>query len=102
MHRLLILLTTESNIIKAKKIANSLIQKKLASCISLKKIYSIYKWEGDVKETEEVEITIKSKPQSRDDLIDFLQKNSSYDIPQIIYKEFDTESKYNDWVLNST
>ena len=62
----------------------------------------MYKWEGEIKETEEVEITIKSKPQSRDDLIDFLQKNSSYDIPQIIYKEFDTESKYNDWVSNST
>ena len=101
MPRLLVLFTTESNQTKAKKIANSLIQKKLASCISLKNIYSIYKWDGEIKETEEVEITIKSKPQLRDDLIDYLQKNSSYDVPQIIYKEFDTESRYSDWLSNS-
>ena len=64
-------------------------------------IYSIYEWEGKIEEVNEVEITIKSKPELKKDLIVFLQKITSYDVPQIIYKKFSSEKKYINWVNKS-
>ena len=98
MNQILLLITTESNKEKAKEIAKLLIKRKLAACVSIKDIYSIYEWEGKIEEIFEVEITIKSKPKLKNDLIVFLQKKSSYDIPQIIFKKFNSENKYINWV----
>ena len=98
MNQILLLITTESNKEKAKEIAKLLLKRKLAACVSIKDIYSIYVWEGKIEEIFEVEITIKSKPKLKNDLIVFLQKKSSYEIPQIIFKKFNSENKYINWV----
>ena len=97
----LILITTESSETKALKLANLLVQNKLAACASIKQIFSIYSWNDDIEETKEFEITIKSKPEFKGELIDFLYRNSTYDIPQIIYKKYHSDLKYYDW-LNKT
>ena len=95
------MLTTESSKTKALRIAKLLIKNKLAACVSIKQILSIYKWDDDIEETKEFEITIKSKPDFKDYLIEFLNKISTYDVPQIIYKKYHAEMKYYDW-LNKT
>ena len=94
----LVMITTESSKSNALRVAKLLIQKKLAACVSIKQIFSIYEWEDDIEETKEFEITIKSKPEFKDDLIDFLHKISTYDLPQIIYKKYHSETKYYDWL----
>jgi len=93
--------TTESNRANALRIAKLLIQNKLAACVSIKQIISIYEWNDDVEETKEFEISIKSKPEFKDKLIYFLNETSTYDIPQIIYREYHSDIKYYDW-LNKT
>ena len=95
------MLTTESTKTKAFRLAKLLVQKKLAACVSIKQIFSIYAWDDDIEETKEFEITIKSKPEFRDNLIDFLYKISTYDVPQIIYKKYESEMKYYDWIDKS-
>ena len=92
------MITTESSKSNALRVAKLLIQKKLAACVSIKQIFSIYEWEDVIEETKEFEITIKSKPEFKDDLIDFLHKISSYDLPQIIYKKYYSEMKYYNWL----
>ena len=95
------MITTESSKTNALRVAKLLIKNKLAACVSIKQIFSIYEWDDDIKETKEFEITIKSKREYKDNLIDFLHKISSYDVPQIIYKTYQSEMKYYDW-LNKT
>ena len=95
------MITTESSKTKALQLAKLLIQNKLAACVSIKKIFSTYEWEDQIEETKEFEITIKSKPELKDDLINFLYKISTYDVPQIIYNKYNAEKKYFDW-LNKT
>ena len=95
------MITTESSKTNALRVAKLLIQNKLAACVSIKQIFSIYEWDDDIEETQEFEITIKSKPEFKENLIDFLHKVSTYDIPQIIYKEYHSEMKYFEW-LNMT
>ena len=92
------MITTESSKKNALRMAKLLIQNKLAACVSINQIFSIYQWDDDIEETKEFEITIKSKPELKDYLIDFLNKISTHDIPQIIYKKYHSEMKYYDWI----
>ena len=93
----LIMITTESSKTNALRLAKLLVKNKLAACISIKEIFSIYEWDNDIEETKEFEITIKSKPEFKENLINFLHENSTYDIPQIIFKKYYAEMKYYDW-----
>ena len=97
----LVMITTESSNANALRMAKLLIQNKLAACVSIKQIFSIYEWDDDIEETKEFEITIKSKPEFKDYLIKFLNKISTHDVPQIIYKKYYPEVKYYDWVKNT-
>ena len=92
------MITTESSKTNAMRMAKLLIQNKLAACVSIKQIFSVYKWDDDIEETKEFEITIKSKPEFKDYLIELLNKISTYDVPQIIYKKYNSEMKYYDWI----
>ncbi len=95
------MITTESSKANALRMAKLLAQNKLAACVSIKQIFSIYEWDDDIEETKEFELTIKSKPEFEDYLIDFINKISTYEVPQIIYKKYYSETKYFDW-LNET
>ena len=97
----LIIITTESSRINALRMAKLLIQNKLAACVSMKQIFSIYKWDDSIEETKEFEIIIKSKPEFKDELIHFINKFSTYDVPQIIYNKYYAEKKYFDWLNNT-
>ena len=57
----LVIITTESSNANALRMAKLLIQNKLAACVSIKQIFSTYRWDDDIEETKEFEITIKSK-----------------------------------------
>ena len=98
---ILVIITTESSKTNAVRIAKLLIKEKLAACVSIKQIFSVYEWDDDIEETREFEITIKSKPEFKDYLIDFLNKISTYDVPQIIYKKYYSEMEYFDWIDKS-
>ena len=92
------MVTTDSSRTNALRMAKLLIQNRLAACVSIKQIFSIYEWDENIEETKEFEITIKSKPEFKENLIEFLNKISSYDVPQIIYKKYYSEMKYYDWI----
>ena len=101
MNKVLLLIATEFNKKSSKRIAKLLLKKKLAACVTLKDINSIYEWKGKIEDVNEVEIIIKSKPELKNALVVFLQKQISYDVPQIIYKKFNSAKKYIDWVNKS-
>ena len=94
----LVIITTESSKTNASRLAKLLVQNKLAACVSIKEIFSVYPWDGDIEEKKEFEITIKSKPEFKNNLIDFLHEFSTYDIPQIICKKYHSEMKYYEWL----
>ena len=95
------MITTESSRKNAIRLAKLLIENKLAACVSINEIFSIYEWNEDIEETKEFEIIIKSKPELKENLIDFLQKNSTYNVPQILYETYHAGKRYYDW-LNKT
>ena len=101
MNKLLLLITTVPNQLVAEKIAKLLIKKKLAACVSIKEIKSIYVWQGNVEENNEFELTIKSLPENLNQITNFVKKKINYEVPELIYKIFDSEISYFDWVKES-
>jgi len=98
MNRILVIITTEPQFDIAEKISNLLLIKRIAACISLKEITSIYHWDGKVETNKEIEITIKSTPEKRQILTEVLKSELSYDLPQIIFNEFDSDLSYFNWI----
>ena len=101
MNYLLILCTTVSNKYYAEKIARKLLNDKLAACVSIKEINSFYLWDEKIQNDSEYEVTIKSKPEKLNKLVEFLKIEIGYEIPQIIYKTFESESSYYEWAEKS-
>ena len=101
MNKLLLLLTTVPNKLLAEQIAKELIERKLSACISIKEIISIYKWQENIEENNEFELTIKSLPENLNELTLILKEKSTYEVPELIYKIFESENSYFQWVKKS-
>ena len=98
MKKILVIITTEPKRSNAEEISKLLIEKKLAACISLKEISSSYFWEGNIETSNEIEITIKSTLEKREVLINTLKNKLSNEVPQIVFKEYDSELDYFNWI----
>ena len=101
MNKILLIITTVPNLLLAEQIAKLLIKKDLAACVSIKEIKSIYKWQGSIEENKEFELTIKSLPKNLNELTLFLKERITYEVPEIIYKIFDSEKSYFKWLEES-
>ena len=102
MNKILLIITTVPNLLLAEQIAKLLIKKDLAACVSIKEIKSIYKWQGSIEENKEFELTIKSLPKNLNELILILKGKTTYEVPELIYKIFDSENSYFQWIKKST
>ena len=50
---ILVIIATESSKTNALRMAKLLIKEKLAACVSIKQIFSVYEWDDDIQETQE-------------------------------------------------
>ena len=101
MNKLLLLTTTLPNKLLAEQIAKELIEINLAACVSIREIKSIYRWKGNIEENKEFEITIKSLPEKLNELNLILKEKITYEVPELIYKIFDSENSYFQWIRES-
>ncbi len=85
MNKYIQIATTTSNKEEANKIANTLVEKKLAACVQiLGSIESIYKWKGKIEKANEFLCLIKSKAIKEKEIIFMIKSLHSYEIPEII------------------
>ncbi|WP_419234012.1 divalent-cation tolerance protein CutA [Aliarcobacter cryaerophilus] len=82
--RAVIVQTTTSNEEEAKKIAKILIQDKLAACVQLKDIESLYNWDGKLCCERETLLSIKTKKELFSKVKSKILELHSYDTPEII------------------
>ena len=80
----IIVQTTTSNEEEAKKIAKILIQDKLAACVQLKDIESLYNWDGKLCCERETLLSIKTKKELFSKVKSKILELHSYDTPEII------------------
>ncbi len=68
---------------EALRIAKRILEKKLAACVNFWKISSMYWWEGEIQEDEEVAMIIKTRAEKFSELRDEIKKLHSYTTPCI-------------------
>jgi periplasmic divalent cation tolerance protein len=70
---------------EAKKIAAALVTSKLAACVNiLDNMNSIYFWEGEVQDDEEIVMIAKTTQSHVPELIEKVKSMHSYDCPCIV------------------
>ena len=80
-----IVLVTCASIAEARKIARSVVEKKLAACANIvADVESIYRWKGNVERAREVLLVIKTTAVGVSELEREIKRMHSYDVPEFI------------------
>ena len=79
-----IIITTAACKDAAGKIAKLLIEKKLAACVQMFPVESVYFWQGKICEDDEVTLFIKSKTALFEEIASAIKANHEYEVPEII------------------
>lgn len=81
----LIVYITTPDMQSGEQIAGSLIEKKLAACVNLAPVRSIYKWHGELNREDEVLLIVKTRAELFElQLVPAVKKLHPYELPEII------------------
>lgn len=101
--RLLVVLMTAADRDEANRIAEMLVNSRLAACVQvLPEIHSVYRWKGEVERATETLLLAKTTSDKFDELDRAVREIHSYDTPEIIGLPVSAASApYLKWLLES-
>lgn len=88
----------------ARELAQGIVKARLAACVNIiANIGAIYWWDGEIKDTAECQLQIKTSNQSLEDIIRYIKQNHPNDVPEIIAMQVENGNQdYFDWVKQET
>ncbi len=82
----------------AERLAYDLIERKLAACVQIESIQSIYRFEGELNNKSELRLCIKFTEQHLGSVEAYIQANHPYDTPEwVVVKAHHVSAKYLEW-----
>lgn len=93
-----LVLTTEADTAHAERLARALLEARLAVCISLLPLTSLYHWQGRIERSTEVQLLIKTSATQLEALKQLLEELHSYDTPEWIHWPAHTAGTYGLWL----
>ena len=97
------IITTTDKIKIADKITNSLLKKKLASCVQRLPIQSTYRWKGKIENSKEFLLLIKTKKSLYKKVEKEIKANHDYEVPEILEIPITNGNKaYLNWLNSET
>jgi periplasmic divalent cation tolerance protein len=102
--QLSIVLVTAPSPVVAHQLAHGLVTERLAACVNVvPSITSIYTWERQIEQAEEVLMIIKTRRSCYAAVEKYVRQYHPYDTPEIVEISADRVTpKYWEWVLNET
>ena len=99
----LLILTTTGTDSEAKKIAQMLVERRLAACVNIvPKIQSFYRWEGKPESAEEYLLIVKTTRDNETEVQAAIRELHSYDLPECISIPIEGgSSEYLKWITDS-
>lgn len=98
-----ILLTTVDSAEKAREIARAALAERLAACVQIAQVQSLYVWKGAVCEEGEFLLHLKHRREDYSALADLVRRFHSYEIPEILRIDAaDANAAYAAWLLDAT
>ena len=99
----IIIVSTYPNKKSITKIANELIQNKIAACVNITKISSIYSWQGKIENASEYLVLFKTTQKNKKSLKEKIKASHPYDVPEIAEINITSINKsYLKWLVEST
>jgi periplasmic divalent cation tolerance protein len=98
-----IVLTTAASEEEAKKIARHLVEHRLAACVNIvPQIMSFYRWQGNVEESREWLLIVKTTAAAFIQVRDAIAGLHSYEVPECVCLNIvDGSPAYLDWIAES-
>jgi periplasmic divalent cation tolerance protein len=89
---------------EARRIARILVEERLAACANIfGDCHSIYRWEGEIEEAEEVAALFKTRDDLAEALIARLAELHNYDVASaVVWPIADALESYAHWVASET
>ena len=85
MNEFVQVVTTTEREEDARRIADLLVEKRLAACVQIVgPITSVYRWKGQVESAQEWQCQIKTRQSLLDDLFDAIRAAHPYEVPEIV------------------
>jgi periplasmic divalent cation tolerance protein len=101
MEETMIVLTTTGSIDEGKRLARAFVEEKLAACVNLVPIESVYSWQETVQDEPEVLLVIKTASMKLHLLEERLHELHSYSVPEFVALQAEQVSDaYKSWLLN--
>lgn len=100
---LTILYVTCPDVDEAKRLSRMLVEERLAACTNLHDIDSIYAWEGELVDEDEVAMLVKTHPDKVDDVVATILDEHPYDVPCVIdLGVAAVNDAYGEWIEEQT
>lgn len=92
-------MVTTASEAEAHTIAKGLIDARLAACVTLTPIQSIYNWQGDIHNDSEYQLTIKTDLILFEQIATQITQQHSYELPEIIaVPMINNTEEYGQWI----
>jgi len=69
---------------EAEKISSLLIEKRVAACVNIADVSSIFRWMGKIEKADEELLIAKTRASLFDELVSMVKSIHSYEVPEII------------------
>lgn len=87
----------------AEVVARTLVKDRVAACVNITAVSSIYSWKGKVEDSEECLAIFKTGPRNRDLLKRRILETHPYDVPEVAEIAMaSVNGPYMDWITEST
>lgn len=98
-----IVLTAAGSHEEARKLAQALVERRLAACVNIvPRIESVYPWQGNVESAEEWLLIIKTQAEAFERVRDAIKELHSYELPECVMLEISAGSQgYLEWIAEN-
>ena len=94
---------TAGNMENASEIARELVSKRLAACVNMFPVSSIYRWNEKIEEGNEIAMFVKTDSSRFEEIIKLVKSLHTYEMPAIEFWGIEGEQEYLDWIhVNSS
>src|ERR1700690_1540956 len=99
----IIVLTTAGSTEEARRLADGLVERRLAACVNIVKgVESIYRWKGKTEESQEWMLMIKTTAAAFERVLQTIKDLHSYELPECLKVSIEDGSpEYLQWIEES-
>ena len=93
-----IVTTTVATPADAHRLAQAVLQARLAACVQVQAITSHYRWQGALHQEPEQRLDCKTTAQAVPALLALLRAQHPYDLPELLVQPLQASADYTQWV----